>query len=185
MNYIGYARVSTTGQTLGAQIEKLSEAGCNTIFQEKVSGAKINRVEFQKLLNKLENGDVLVVTRLDRLARSTSDLLKIVNGLEVKGSRLKSLAEPWADTTTPSGKLMLTIMGGLAELERSLIVERTSEGRERAKLAGRKFGRPSKLSRYQINEARRMKSAGETNAEIARFFDVSRSTISRISITGR
>jgi DNA invertase Pin-like site-specific DNA recombinase len=149
MNLIGYARVSTSGQTLDAQLEQLGAAGCAALFRETMSGARSDRPELKKALDTLTQGDVLIVTRLDRLARSTRDLLDIVHTIETKGAKLKALTDAWADTTTPTGKLILTVLGGLAEFERSLISERTAEGRERAKRAGRRLGRPPKLTTHQ------------------------------------
>lgn len=136
MTLIGYARVSTSGQTLDAQLDQLRDHGCDLIFQETMSGARSDRPELKKALAVLDEDDTLVVTRLDRLARSTIDLLETVRAIEASGATLKSLAEAWADTTTPAGRLMLTILGGLAEFERSLIAERTGEGRERARREG-------------------------------------------------
>ncbi len=180
MNLIGYARVSTSGQTLDAQLEQLGAAECDQVFKETVSGIKSDRPELKKALDALSDGDVLVVTRLDRLARSTRDLLDIVHTIEIRGAKLKALTDSWADTTTPTGKLILTVLGGLAEFERSLIAERTAEGRERARRAGRHLGRPSKLTQYQRSAVLKMRREGSDNAEIARMFGVSRSTISRI-----
>lgn len=140
MKMIGYARVSTSGQTLDGQLEQLRAAGCENLFQETISGVRSDRPELQAALNALSNGDVLVVTRLDRLARSTRDLLDIVHTVETKGAQLKALTDAWADTTTPTGKLILTVLGGLAEFERSLIAERTAEGRARARRAGKRLG---------------------------------------------
>ena len=142
----GYARVSTDGQSLASQDAQLHAAGCAKVFAEKVSGAKSDRAELAKVLNRLESGDVLVVTRLDRLARSTRDLLNVLHAVGEKGAGFKSLNDTWADTTTPHGRLMLTVLGGLAEFERELILARTSDGRDRAKAKGVKFGRkPSRL----------------------------------------
>ncbi|MEX5514948.1 recombinase family protein [Pseudophaeobacter sp. 1A09344] len=180
MKSIGYARVSTLGQTLDAQLEKLGAVGCSHVFQEKVSGAVRDRPELKSALGSLTEGDVLVVTRLDRLARSTRDLLDIVHEIENRGAKLKALADSWADTTTPTGKLILTVLGGLAEFERALIAERTAEGREQARRDGRHLGRPSKLNSYQRRTVVKMRFDGSNNAEIARVFGVSRSTISRI-----
>jgi len=180
MKMIGYARVSTSGQTLDAQLEQLKAHGCDQVFKETISGARSDRPELRKALADLSESDVLVVTRLDRLARSTRDLLDIVHTVETRGARLKALADSWADTTTPTGKLILTVLGGLAEFERSLIRERTSEGRERARKAGRHLGRPFKLTPYQRDQALKMRREGLDNAEIARVLGVSRSTISRI-----
>ena len=180
MAQIGYARVSTSGQTLDAQLEQLKEDGCDRVFKETMSGARSDRPELQKALAALGDGDTLVVTRLDRLARSSRDLLNIVHTIETRGARFKALADSWADTTTRTGKLILTVLGGLAEFERSLISERTSEGRERARKAGRHLGRPFKLTPYQRDQALKMRQDGLDNAEIARVMGVSRSTISRI-----
>lgn len=180
MTSIGYARISTSGQTLDAQLEQLGAAGCDSVFKETMSGARSDRPELRKALATLSEGDVLVITRLDRLARSTRDLLDIVHEIETKGAKLKALTDSWADTTTPTGKLILTVLGGLAEFERSLIAERTAEGRERARRAGRRLGRPPKLSQYQRDVVFKMRREGQDNAEIARVLGVSRSTVSRI-----
>ena len=133
MTTYGYARVSTNGQDLAAQEAELSAAGCAKVFKEKVSGAKTDRAELAKLLHKIESGDVLVVTRLDRLARSTRDLLNVIAALTERGAGFKSLKDTWADTTTPHVRLMLTVLGGLAEFERELIrapYRRRQEARE-------------------------------------------------------
>ena len=155
---VGYARVSTQGQTLESQLEELGKAGCSKIYSEKISGAKCDRPELQRLLNALEPGSVVVVTRLDRLARSTIDLLTTIKQIADKGCLFKSLADPWADTTTPGGRLMLTVLGGLAEFERELIKARTMEGRERAKRSGVRMGRKPILSPHQVAEIRRRKA---------------------------
>ena len=123
---IGYARVSTQGQDLTQQRTGLREAGCTRVFEEKVSGAKRDRPELGRLLDHLRTGDVVTVTRLDRLARSTRDLLEIAERIKEAGAGLRSLAEPWADTTTPAGRMVLTVFAGIADFERSLIMERTS-----------------------------------------------------------
>ena len=126
MTIYGYARVSTADQTLASQDAQLHQAGCAKVYAEKVSGAKTDRAELAKLIKRLEPGDVLMVTRLDRLARSTRDLLNILDTIAKAGAGFKSLADHWADTTTPHGRLMLTVLGGLAEFERELIKARTS-----------------------------------------------------------
>jgi len=177
---IAYARVSTSGQTLDAQIEQLEKEGCDQIFRETISGAKSDRPELARALDALTEGDVFVVTRLDRLARSTFDLLQTVRTIEARGARLKSLAEAWADMTTPAGKLILTVLGGLAEFERSLIAERTAEGRARAKREGRRLGRPPLLSAHQRALVAQWRTEGQDNAQIARTLGVSRSTVSRV-----
>jgi DNA invertase Pin-like site-specific DNA recombinase len=181
MTIYGYARVSTDGQTLAAQNAQLHAAGCAKIYSEKVSGARTDRVELGKLLKRLDEGDVLVVTRLDRLARSTRDLLNILDRVAKAGAGFRSLADTWADTTTPHGRLMLTILGGLAEFERELIRARTGEGRARAKAAGVHMGRPPKMTQHQRREAIARREAGEALTEIARTFNVSHSTISRLT----
>jgi DNA invertase Pin-like site-specific DNA recombinase len=146
---VGYARVSTTDQDLGAELDALKKAGAATIYREKISGAHSNRPALKKLLATLKRGDTLVVTRLDRLGRSVRELLNLLADFERRGVGFKSLGDPWADTTSPHGRLMLTVLGGLAEFERSLIIARTSEGRERAKANGVRFGKPKKMSAYQ------------------------------------
>lgn len=176
---IGYARVSTSGQTLAAQIEQLKAAGCTTIFQETASGARTDRPQLRKAIAALPHGGVMMVTRLDRLARSTRDLLNIVDEVKTKGASFKSLADAWADTTTPHGELILTVLGGLAQFERTLIKERTSEGRARAVKAGKKLGRRPLLTPAQQAEALRMAGEEKSHAEIGQVLRVSRSTVSR------
>lgn len=181
MTIYGYARVSTDGQALGAQVAELRAAGAEKVFQEKVSGAITDRKQLGRLMAGLDKGDVLLVTRLDRLARSVRDLLNTLAAVADKGGGFRSLRDAWADTTSPHGRLMLTILAGLAEFERSLILSRTSEGRERAKARGVKMGRPSKLTPHQRREAVGRRDAGESVVAIARSFNVSHSTISRLS----
>ena len=176
----GYARVSTDGQTLDAQVAQLEAAGARKVFQEKASGAKRDRAELQKLLNILNPDDVVIVTRLDRLARSTRDLLNILASIADKKSAFRSLGDSWADTTTAHGRLMLTVLAGLAEFERELIRTRTGEGRARAKAAGQKLGRAFKLTPHQRQEAIARRDAGETLTAIAKSYNVSHSTISRL-----
>jgi DNA invertase Pin-like site-specific DNA recombinase len=176
----GYARVSTDGQSVAAQVEQLTQAGAEKVFREKVSGAKTNRAQLQRLLNMLDEGDVLLVTRLDRLARSTRDLLNILAALAERKTGFRSLGDTWADTTTPHGRLMLTVLAGLAEFERELIRARTGEGRARAKARGVKLGRPFKLTPHQQREARARRDRGETLMDIARTYNVSHNTISRL-----
>ena len=141
---VGYARVSTQGQTLESQQEQLEKAGCSKIYREIASGARTDRPQLQGLLKGLEGGSTLVVTRLDRLARSTIDLLTIIKAIADKGCLFKSLADPWADTTTPAGRLMLTVLGGLAEFERELIKSRTSEGKRKSETRGHSNGPKTK-----------------------------------------
>jgi DNA invertase Pin-like site-specific DNA recombinase len=150
-------------------------------YREKVSGAKTDRPELAKLIRRLEPGDVLVVTRLDRLARSTRDLLNVLDEVGKRGADFRSLKDTWADTTTPHGRLMLTVLGGLAEFERELIRARTGEGRKRAKARGVRFGRPRKMTAHQRQEALRRLAAGETQADVARTYNVDATTISRLA----
>jgi DNA invertase Pin-like site-specific DNA recombinase len=180
MEKVGYARVSTVGQSLEAQVEQLKGYGCSKIFHEKTSGAKIDRPQLKHLLSSLQPGNTLVVTRLDRLARSTPDLLNIVKATAEKQAHFHSLGEPWVSTSTAVGKFMLTVLGGVAEFERDLIALRTSEGRQRAKASGIKFGPRFKLSPFQMGEIRRRKEAGESCRFLARSYGVSANTISRV-----
>jgi DNA invertase Pin-like site-specific DNA recombinase len=181
MTVYGYARVSTNGQDLSAQDAELHGAGCVKVYREKASGAKTDRPELAKAIRRLEQGDVLVVTRLDRLARSTRDLLNVLATIAERGAGFRSLKDTWADTTTPHGRLMLTILGGLAEFERELIRARTGEGRKRAKARGVRFGRPRKLTAHQREEALQRLAAGETQMDVARTFNLSSATISRLA----
>jgi len=181
MPLFGYARVSTRDQDLAAQDAELRAAGCAKVFKEKASGAKTDRPELAKVIRRLESGDVLVVTRLDRLARSTRDLLNVLDELAKRGAGFRSLKDAWADTTTPHGKLMLTVLGGLAEFERELIRARTGEGRKRAQERGVRFGRPRKLTAHQRDEALQRLRQGETQADIARTYNVDPATISRLA----
>jgi DNA invertase Pin-like site-specific DNA recombinase len=177
---IGYARVSTREQDVSGQVAELTAAGCAKVFKEKASGARGDRAELAKVLRRLEPGDVLVVTRLDRLARSTRDLLNVLAAVTERGAGFRSLKDTWADTTTPHGRLMLTVLGGLAEFERELIRARTGEGRERAKAKGVRFGRPAKLSAHQRREALQRMDAGEPVVDLARTFGVDRATLYRL-----
>lgn len=178
---LGYARVSTYGQTLDAQLEQLRAEGCVRIFREKVSGARADRRELLKLLKALAPGDMVTVTRIDRLARSTFDLFAIVKQIVDAGGQFRSLAEPWADTATSTGRLMIAVLGGLADVERDLIRTRTAEGRSRAKARGQHMGRPSKLTDVQKTEARRRRAEGATIKELAKSYNVGLATISRLS----
>lgn len=182
MTIYGYARVSTDGQSVAAQEAQLRAAGCAKVFAEKVSGKGTGgRVELAKALKRLAEGDVLIVTRLDRLARSTRDLLNILHDLGHRGVGFKSLADAWADTTTAHGRLMLTVLAGIAEFERELINARTGEGRARAKARGVRFGRPPALDTHQQQEAIQRLANGETQADLARSYGVGVATINRLA----
>jgi len=176
----GYARVSTDGQSVDAQVRQLTKAGCKKVFRETASGVKTDRTQLRKVLEQVDAGDVLMVTRLDRLARSTRDLLNTLATVADRKAGFRSLGDTWADTTSPHGRLMLTVLGGLAEFERELIRVRTGEGRARAKARGVKMGRPPKLTPHQTQEALRRRDAGEPMRDIARAYNVSHSTISRL-----
>lgn len=178
----GYARVSTDGQSVAAQVKALRNAGADKIFRETASGAKSDRAQLRRALDQLDADDVLLVTRLDRLARSTRDLLNTLAQIAAKGARFRSLSDAWADTTTAHGRLILTVLGGLAEFERDLIRTRTTEGRARAKAQGVKLGRKPTLTPHQKAEAIKRCNAGkEPVGAIARSYNVSRWTIARLS----
>jgi DNA invertase Pin-like site-specific DNA recombinase len=177
----GYARVSSDGQHLDGQLEELKQAGCSKIFQEKISGARSDRRELTRLLAKIGKGDSVVVSRLDRLARSSRDLLNILHEISEKKAAFRSIHDVWADTSTSHGKLIVTVLAGLSEFERSLIKARTGEGRERALRDGVKFGRRPKLTLHQRREALMRREKGETLKSIGLSFNVSHSTISRLN----
>src|SRR6202162_1312345 len=164
MTMYGYARVSTDGQSLAAQLAELKAAKCEKSFQEKISGARSDRRQLARLMAVLAKGDVLVVTRLDRLARSTRDLLNLLGTIAEKGAGFKSLRDTWADTTTAHGRLMLTVLGGLAEFEREPIRTRTSEGRARAVANGVELGRKRALMPPRRRAARKRVNAEKGNA---------------------
>jgi DNA invertase Pin-like site-specific DNA recombinase len=178
----GYARVSTDGQSVAAQVAQLRKAGAATVFRETASGARTDRAQLRKALASLDLGDVFMVTRLDRLARSTRDLLNTLNTITERKAGFRSLGDAWADTTTPHGRLMVTVLAGLAEFERELIRARTGEGRARAIARGVKMGRKPKLTPHQVKEALRRVDAGERLRDIARSYNVSHSTISRLAV---
>jgi DNA invertase Pin-like site-specific DNA recombinase len=180
----GYARVSPGGksESVDTQAQELTEAGCKKVFRDvHVSGAKTDRAQLRRVIDQLGPGDVLMVTRLDRLARSTRDLLNTLAAIADRKAGFRSLNDAWADTTTSHGRLMLTVLGGLAEFERELIRARTTEGRERAKARGVKLGRKPKMTPHQQQEARRRRQSGEPLRDIARSYNVHNSTISRLA----
>ena len=160
----GYARVSPGGksESVDAQARQLTKAGCQKVFRDvHVTGAKTDRAQLRRVIETLEPGDVLMVTRLDRLARSTRDLLNTLAAITERKAGFRSLGDAWADTTTSHGRLMLTVLGGLAEFERDLIRTRTGEGSERAKARGVKLGRNPKLT---VHQGRRRSSAATWTA---------------------
>src|SRR6266404_4848872 len=178
---IGYARVSTFDQNLDLQLRALEKAGCKKIFREKVSSTKRERPQFQRMLDQVRAGDTIVVWKLDRLARSTRNLLETMESIREARAKFQSLSEPWADTTTHAGKMIMTIFAGIAEFERDLIRERTSAGREAAQKRGVRFGRPRKLSIDQEQLARRLVLEGKAVSDIARTFNVHAATIYRLA----
>jgi DNA invertase Pin-like site-specific DNA recombinase len=178
---VGYARVSTNGQDLASQREALKAAGCEKVYAEKISGTRGDRPQLARMLKALEPGDVIIVSRLDRLARSTRDLLNILDAIGKADAGFKSLADPMIDTTSPHGKLILAVLAAIAEFERAMILARTSDGRARAKAKGVRFGRKPILTGHQRQEALQRLANGEAQADVARSYDVSQSTISRLA----
>lgn len=175
---LGYARVSTGEQSLDAQRDALEAAGAERVYAETASGAARDRAELARLLDQLRAGDVVVVAKYDRLARSLRDLLDIVEVIGARGAGFRSLAEE-IDTTTPAGRLVFHVFASIAEFERARIAERTREGLAAARKRGRIGGRPRALSPAQADEVRAMKEAGRPLSEIARLFRVSLSTVRR------
>jgi DNA invertase Pin-like site-specific DNA recombinase len=177
----GYARVSTDGQSEAEQVRQLRSAGAGKVFREVASGVKTDWAQRRRALARPDAGDVLMVTRLDRLARSTRELLNTLAAIADRKAGFRSLSDAWADTTTPHSRLMLTVLSGLAEFERDLIRTRASEGRERAKARDVKLGRKTELTDHQEREAiRRRDIDGETVRDIAHSYNLSHSTISRL-----
>jgi DNA invertase Pin-like site-specific DNA recombinase len=177
---VGYARVSTQDQDLSAQLDALKKAGAATVYREKISGVRADRPQLAKLMTSLRKGDVVLVTKLDRLGRSTRELLDLIHRIDQAGGSFKSLGDPLFDTSTSQGRLLVTMLAAIAEFERELIRERTGAGRQRAMAAGIRFGRKPKLSDFQRKEALARRGNGETLAQIARSYAVSISMISRL-----
>jgi len=176
---IGYARISTTDQNLALQLDALKVEGCDRIFDETVSSRKRDRPIWQNVLALLREDDVLVVYKLDRIARSTRELIEIIDLLKGKGVAILSLQEPWVDTTSPSGKMIMTVMAGIAEFERDLIKQRAKDGREAAKRRGVHMGRPKILTRHQVGLIKLGHEHGRSVKELALDMKVSRDTIYR------
>ena len=177
---IGYARVSTMDQKLDLQMQALKKSGCTKVFREKVSGASRDRPELKRMLDQIREGDVVVVWKLDRLARSTRDLLETMESIRESGGQFQSISEPWADSTSHAGKMIMTVFAGIAEFERDLIRERTGAGREAAKQRGVRFGRPRKLNPDQVRVASQLLEEGKAVRDIARTFNVHEATIYRL-----
>ena len=177
---VGYARVSSIGQNLEAQVEALKEFGCEKIFQEKKSGKSMdNRVELQNALEFVREGDIFIVTRLDRCARSTLDLLKISELLEKKNVEMKATHQEF-DSTTSTGRLMRGLLSVVSEFENDIRKERQAEGIQSALKRGAKFGAKRKMTDEQVVEVMELQKKGEmTNQQIADMFRVGRSTLLR------
>lgn len=175
----GYARVSTRDQNFERQIEVLKAEGCTTIYSEKISGIRTVRPQLVKMMKRIEAGDFVIVTKLDRLGRSTRELLELIEFISSRGAFFKSIGDPMFDTKSPTGRLLTTLLAAVAEFERSLISERTTEGRKRAQAHGVVFGRPSKLTRHQEREVSDRLKSGEPQTEIAKSYNVSRACICR------
>jgi DNA invertase Pin-like site-specific DNA recombinase len=177
---IGYARVSTEDQKLDGQLDALKAAGAERIFADKITGTARSRPELDRLLDQLRQGDVITVTKYDRLARSLRDLLDIVDTIQAHGAGFRSLAED-IDTTTPAGRLVFHVFASIAQFERERISERTREGLDAARKRGRVGGRPPALSPVQRDEVKRMRDdEGRNLSEIARIFEVSVKTVRRV-----
>lgn len=176
---LGYARVSTDDQNLALQRAALHAAGCRRLYEEKASGGKRDRPELVRLLDQLRDNDVVVITRLDCLARSTRDLLDVAEQIQGAKAGLRSLAESWADTTSPAGRMVLTVFAGIAEFERALIRQRTSAGRMAARQRGVRFGRTPKLGFEQLAFARRLVDEGRPVREVAGVLKCHRTTLYR------
>ena len=181
MAIVDYARVSTQDQHLTGQLEALKAAGAAPIYREKVSGVRADRPQLAKLMTALKPGDVVVVTKLDRLGRSTRELLELIECIGKAGASFRSLGDPLWDTSSSQGRLLSTLLAAIAEFERDLIRERTGDGRKRAMANGVKFGRKPKLSPFQRAEALKRRAAGETLASIAKSYAVDISMISRLN----
>jgi DNA invertase Pin-like site-specific DNA recombinase len=178
----GYARVSTEAQDLSGQLAQLKAAGCEKVFREKLTGTNTDRPQLRKLMTALAHGDVVIIPAVDRLSRDTTDLLVIAREMQRAGAGIRSLAEPFLDTTSDFAEIVFAILGVAAKLERRRIVERTARGRADATAKGVKFGRKPTLTPHQQREARERIAAGETQRSVARSYNVSQSTISRLSV---
>src|SRR5229473_953837 len=176
----GYARVSTDAQDLTSQLAQLKAAGCEKVYREKITGATADRPQLKRLMATLAHGDVVIIPAVDRLSRDTTDLLVIARDMQRAGAGLRSIAEPVVDTTSDFAELVLAMLGVAAKLERRRIAERAARGRADAKANGVKFGRKPKLTAHQQREARGRIEAGETQRSVARSYNVSQATISRL-----
>ena len=173
----GYARCSTLDQNLDWQIDALTKEGCDRIFQEKFTGTKKDRPELLRMLDMLREGDTVIICELTRLSRSVKDLFDLVERAEKAGANIKSLKEPWLDTTTPQGRLLVTIFGGVSQFERELIRERTMEGLASARARGRMGGRPGKDPKVVEQALTLYDSRAYSVDEISKTTGLSRGTI--------
>lgn len=177
----GYARVSTIEQNLDRQLDLLIAAGAEEIVQEKITGTKADRPELNRLLDKLREGDLILITDLTRLGRSTKDLFNLVEQIEKKGANIKSLKENWIDTTTPQGKLLFTMFAGISQFERDLISQRTKEGLAAARARGRKGGRRPKLDATKKDAIYSLYQQRKTSIkELCKMFDISKPTLYKV-----
>ena len=176
-----YARVSTDAQDLTSQLAQLKATGCEKVFREKITGTTADRPQLRKLMKALAPGDVVITPAVDRLSRDVTDLLVIARDMQRAGAGLRSIAEPVVDTTSDFAELVLAMLGVAAKLERRRILERTARGRADAKAKGVSFGRKPKLTTHQQREARERIEAGETQRSVARSYNVSQATISRLA----
>jgi DNA invertase Pin-like site-specific DNA recombinase len=177
----GYARVSTAAQDETGQVRQLKAAGCEKVFRDKITGTTAERPQLKKLIGLLRHGDMVITPAVDRLSRDTTDLLIIAREMQRAGAGIKSLAEPFLDTTSDFAEIIFAILGVAAKLERRRILERTAWGRADAKAKGVKFGRKPILTPHQQKEARARIAKGETQRSVARSYNVSQSTISRLA----
>jgi DNA invertase Pin-like site-specific DNA recombinase len=177
----GYARVSTAAQDLTAQRAQLAVAACEKIYCEKITGTHTDRPQLRRLIAALQPGDLVITPAVDRISRNTTDLLVIARQIKEAGAGLRSLGEPFLDTTSDFAEVVLAILGVAAKLERRRMLERTAHGRETAKAQGVKFGRKPKLTPHQRREAAARVAAGEPQRAVARSYNVSQSTIARLS----
>ncbi len=177
----GYARVSTVAQDLASQLAQLKAAGCEKVFREKITGTTADRPQLKKLMAVPAHGDVVIIPAVDRLSRDTTDLLVIARDVQRAGAGLRSLAEPVLDTMGDFAELVLAMLGVAAKLERRRIAERTARSRADAKANGVKFGRKPILTPHQQKEARKRVEAGEPQRSVARSYNVSQATISRLA----
>src|SRR5258705_4147196 len=180
MAILGYARVSTQDQDLSGQLKALTAAGATPIFREKISGARADRPQLAKLMAALQPGDIVQVTKLDRLGRSTRELLDLIERISKAGASFRSLGDPLWDTSSSQGRLLSTLLAAIAEFERDLSRQRTGDGRKRAMAKGVKFGRKPNRHDFQRQKAIKRRAAGETLAEIAKSYAVDISMISRL-----